>query len=141
MNILIWPLVKLTIMIWHVIKWTIFIWWLNLCLKFMEVDYNMLVQNHVHYNMLSKKSVVMYYWWVVVLIIYWWNLCLQKCVKRFKTYLKYWWIFIFFALQEITTFFNKEFQFKKPLIWFFAPMSYLTKMPFWISHFGLDHSD
>jgi len=22
----------------------------------MEVDYNMLVQNHVHYNMLSKKS-------------------------------------------------------------------------------------
>jgi hypothetical protein len=23
--------------------------------KFMKVDYNMLVQNHVHYNMLSKK--------------------------------------------------------------------------------------
>jgi hypothetical protein len=23
--------------------------------KFIEVDYNMLVQNHVHYNMLSKK--------------------------------------------------------------------------------------
>jgi len=23
--------------------------------KFMEVDYNMLVQNHVHYNMLFKK--------------------------------------------------------------------------------------
>jgi hypothetical protein len=23
---------------------------------FMEVDYNMLVQNHVHYNMLSKKK-------------------------------------------------------------------------------------
>ncbi len=23
--------------------------------KIMEVDYNMLVQNHVHYNMLSKK--------------------------------------------------------------------------------------
>jgi hypothetical protein len=22
---------------------------------FMEVDYNMLIQNHVHYNMLSKK--------------------------------------------------------------------------------------
>jgi hypothetical protein len=22
--------------------------------KFMEIDYNMLVQNHVHYNMLSK---------------------------------------------------------------------------------------
>jgi len=22
----------------------------------MEVDYNMLVQNHVHYNILSKKS-------------------------------------------------------------------------------------
>jgi hypothetical protein len=24
--------------------------------KFMEVDYNMLVQNHVHYNMLSKEN-------------------------------------------------------------------------------------
>jgi hypothetical protein len=23
--------------------------------QFMEVDYNMLIQNHVHYNMLSKK--------------------------------------------------------------------------------------
>jgi hypothetical protein len=23
--------------------------------KFMEIDYNILVQNHVHYNMLSKK--------------------------------------------------------------------------------------
>jgi len=23
--------------------------------KFMKIDYNMLVQNHVHYNMLSKK--------------------------------------------------------------------------------------
>jgi hypothetical protein len=23
--------------------------------KFMEIDYNMLVQTHVHYNMLSKK--------------------------------------------------------------------------------------
>jgi hypothetical protein len=23
--------------------------------KFMEVDYNMLLQNHVHYNILSKK--------------------------------------------------------------------------------------
>jgi hypothetical protein len=22
----------------------------------MEIDYNMLIQNHVHYNMLSKKS-------------------------------------------------------------------------------------
>jgi hypothetical protein len=24
--------------------------------KFMKIDYNMLVQNHVYYNMLSKKS-------------------------------------------------------------------------------------
>jgi hypothetical protein len=24
--------------------------------KFMEVDYNMLVQNHVHYNMSKKNS-------------------------------------------------------------------------------------
>jgi hypothetical protein len=23
--------------------------------KFMEIDYNMLIQNHVYYNMLSKK--------------------------------------------------------------------------------------
>jgi len=30
--------------------------------KLMEVDYNMLVQNHVHYNMLSKKIHIMGWW-------------------------------------------------------------------------------
>ncbi len=30
--------------------------------KFMKIDYNMLVQNHVHYIMLSKKNQLMGWW-------------------------------------------------------------------------------
>jgi hypothetical protein len=30
--------------------------------KIMEVDYNMLVQNHVYYNMLSKDNHFMGWW-------------------------------------------------------------------------------
>ncbi len=29
---------------------------------FMEIDYNMLVQNHVHYNMLLKQNHLMGWW-------------------------------------------------------------------------------
>jgi hypothetical protein len=38
-------------------------------------------------------------------------------------------------------FFDKKFWSKKPPIWFFAPMSNLTKVPFWTSHFGPNYFD
>ncbi len=44
-------------------------------------------------------------------------------------------------LQEIIVFFIKNFNKKKPPYGFFAPMSNLTKMPFWTSQFGPDYFD
>jgi hypothetical protein len=38
-------------------------------------------------------------------------------------------------------FFDREFWLKKPPYGFFAPMSNLTKVPFWTSRFGLDYFD
>jgi hypothetical protein len=45
------------------------------------------------------------------------------------------------SLQEITTFFTKNFGPKNPPYGFFAPMSNLTKVPLWTNHFGFDHFD
>jgi hypothetical protein len=45
------------------------------------------------------------------------------------------------TLQEIMTFFTKNFNKKNPLYGFFAPMSNLTKVPFWTSSFGLNRFD
>jgi hypothetical protein len=45
------------------------------------------------------------------------------------------------SLQEITTFSTENFKYKKPPYDFFAPMSNLTKVPFWTRNFGLDHFD
>ncbi len=44
-------------------------------------------------------------------------------------------------LQEIPTFFTKSFGKNNPRYGFFAPMSNLTKMPFWTSWFGPKHFD
>jgi hypothetical protein len=44
------------------------------------------------------------------------------------------------ATQEILVFFIENFSKKNPY-GFFAPMSNLTKMPFWTSKFGPNHFD
>jgi len=45
------------------------------------------------------------------------------------------------ALQEILAFLTQNFSKKNPPYGFFAPMSNLTKVPFWKGRFGLDHFD
>jgi hypothetical protein len=45
------------------------------------------------------------------------------------------------SLQEITTFLTGNFNKKNPSYGFFAPMSNLTKVPFWTSYFGFDNFD
>jgi hypothetical protein len=43
--------------------------------------------------------------------------------------------------QEILIFLTRNFSEKNPPYGFFAPMSNLTKVPFWTSGFGPDHFD
>jgi hypothetical protein len=45
------------------------------------------------------------------------------------------------TLQEIMTFFTKDFNQKSLPYGFFTPMSNLTNMSFWTSQFRLNHFD
>jgi hypothetical protein len=49
---------------------------------------------------------------------------------------------VFFkSLQEITIFLTENFNQTNPPYGFFAPMSNLTKVPFWTSQFGPNYFD
>ncbi len=45
------------------------------------------------------------------------------------------------SLQEIQVVLTRNFSQKPPPYGFFAPMSNLTKVPFWTCRFGPDHFD